>query len=194
VSERKVMHLVQLPCNECRYLQLDQVLRAPSSLTLGISRDGASTTALGKMFRKRFLLVGHSEQPTCSQNFYHYLAESAVNRRQGRTSCWENLAHFSLLSVTGILHAALYSQFGHTAQMGVWAIHKCSCAPHLSSDEFLHPTTLFIFLQQENKKRRNSLSKRLVRKILKVKLKSSNCKGNNDTTLIGTAAEDLYNV
>lgn len=35
-------HLVQLPCTEQGHLQLHQVLRAPSSLTLGISRDGAA--------------------------------------------------------------------------------------------------------------------------------------------------------
>ena len=29
-------HLVQLPCNEQRHLQLNPVLRAPSSLTLGV--------------------------------------------------------------------------------------------------------------------------------------------------------------
>lgn len=91
---------------------------------------------------KGLSLVGHSEQPTCSQNLCHYLAESAVNGRQGRTSSWENLAHISLLTVTGILHASLYSQFMHTAQIHNWAIHKCSCAPHLSSDKFLHPNHL----------------------------------------------------
>ena len=35
-------HVVQLPCNEQRHLHLDQVLRAPSSLTLNASKDGAS--------------------------------------------------------------------------------------------------------------------------------------------------------
>jgi len=34
-------HLVQLPGNEQGHLQLHQVLRAPSSLTLSVSRDGA---------------------------------------------------------------------------------------------------------------------------------------------------------
>ena len=38
-------HLVQLPCN----LQLNQVLRAPSSPTLNISKDGTSTTSLGNL-------------------------------------------------------------------------------------------------------------------------------------------------
>jgi len=41
--------LVHLPCNEQGYLQLYQVLRAPSSLTLSVSRDGASTTFLGNL-------------------------------------------------------------------------------------------------------------------------------------------------
>ena len=40
-------HLVQLPCSEWGHPQLHQVLRAPSSLTLGVCRDGASTTSLG---------------------------------------------------------------------------------------------------------------------------------------------------
>jgi len=34
-------HLVQLPCTERGYIQLEQVLSAPSSLTLNISRHGA---------------------------------------------------------------------------------------------------------------------------------------------------------
>ena len=42
-------HLVQLPCNEQEHLQLHQVLRAPFSLTSGISRDGVSTTSLGNL-------------------------------------------------------------------------------------------------------------------------------------------------
>jgi len=37
------------PCNEQGHLQLHQVLRAPSSLTLSVSKDGASTT-LGKRY------------------------------------------------------------------------------------------------------------------------------------------------
>ena len=40
-------HLVQLPYSERGHLQLHQVLRAPSSLTLNVSRDGAPTTSLG---------------------------------------------------------------------------------------------------------------------------------------------------
>ena len=39
-----------LPCNEQGHLQLDQVLRAPSSLTLGISKDRAPTASLGSLF------------------------------------------------------------------------------------------------------------------------------------------------
>ena len=38
-------HLVQHPCCEQGHLQLDLVLRALSSLTLSVSRDGASTWA-----------------------------------------------------------------------------------------------------------------------------------------------------
>ena len=36
-------HLVQLPCNEYVNQQFHQVLKAPSSLTSGVCRDGAST-------------------------------------------------------------------------------------------------------------------------------------------------------
>ena len=39
-------HLVQLPCKERGHLQLHQVLRSPSSLTLGVSKGGAPTTSL----------------------------------------------------------------------------------------------------------------------------------------------------
>ena len=42
-------HLVQLPSNEQRHLWLDQVLRAPSSLVLNVSKDRASTTSLGNL-------------------------------------------------------------------------------------------------------------------------------------------------
>ena len=44
-------HLVQPPCNEQGHSQVDQVLRAPSSLTLGVTRDGASTTSLSSLLR-----------------------------------------------------------------------------------------------------------------------------------------------
>ena len=44
-------HLVQLPCTEQGHLHLQQVLSAPSSLTLNISRDRASTTSLGNLFQ-----------------------------------------------------------------------------------------------------------------------------------------------
>ena len=43
-------HLVQLPCNEQGHLQIEKVLRAPSGLTLSVSRDGASVTSLGNLF------------------------------------------------------------------------------------------------------------------------------------------------
>ena len=39
-------HLVQLPCNEQGHPQLDQVLRALSSLTSNVSKDGSSTSSL----------------------------------------------------------------------------------------------------------------------------------------------------
>ena len=42
-------HLVQLPCDEQGHLQLDQVLRAQSSLTFSVSRNGASTTSVSKL-------------------------------------------------------------------------------------------------------------------------------------------------
>jgi len=41
--------LVQLSCNDQGHPQLHQVLRAPSSLTLGVSGDGASTNSLGNL-------------------------------------------------------------------------------------------------------------------------------------------------
>uniref|UniRef100_A0A8C9L6Q9 Uncharacterized protein n=1 Tax=Pavo cristatus TaxID=9049 RepID=A0A8C9L6Q9_PAVCR len=45
-------HLIQLPCNEQgQDLEVHQVLRAPSSLTMSVSRDGASDTSLGNLFQ-----------------------------------------------------------------------------------------------------------------------------------------------
>mgnify|MGYP001858336940 CR=1 FL=1 len=44
-------HLVQHPCNEQGHLQLHQVLRAPSSLTLSVSSNGTSTTSLDNLFQ-----------------------------------------------------------------------------------------------------------------------------------------------
>lgn len=41
-------HLLQLPCNEQGQPWFDQVLRAPPSLVLKASMDGASATSLGK--------------------------------------------------------------------------------------------------------------------------------------------------
>ena len=41
--------LVQLPYNKQGHLQLDQVLRAQSSLTLSVSKDGASTVPLDNL-------------------------------------------------------------------------------------------------------------------------------------------------
>ena len=38
-----------IPCIDQGHPQLHQVLRAPSSLTLGVSRDGASITSLGNL-------------------------------------------------------------------------------------------------------------------------------------------------
>ena len=38
--------LVQLPCNEQGHPQLDQVLRALSSLTSNVAKDGSSTSSL----------------------------------------------------------------------------------------------------------------------------------------------------
>jgi len=42
-------HLAQPPCSEQGYLQLDQVLRAPSNLGLNVSRDGTSIASLGNL-------------------------------------------------------------------------------------------------------------------------------------------------
>ena len=44
-------HLVQLPCNEQEHIELDQGVQSPFSLTLGVCRDGASTTSLGNLFQ-----------------------------------------------------------------------------------------------------------------------------------------------
>ena len=40
---------VQLPCSEQGHIQLHQVLRAPSSLILKISKEGASTSSPGNL-------------------------------------------------------------------------------------------------------------------------------------------------
>ena len=66
-------HLVQLPSREQGHLQLNQVFRAPSSLILSVSRDGASTTSLGNLFQcfttliiKTFFLISNQNLPSCS--------------------------------------------------------------------------------------------------------------------------------
>jgi len=65
--------LVQFLCNKQGHLQLHQVLRAPSSLTLGVSRDGASTTSLGNLCHclttrtvKNFFLISGLKLPSFS--------------------------------------------------------------------------------------------------------------------------------
>ena len=50
-------HLVQLSCADQGHLQLDQVLRALSSLVLSVSGDRASTTSLGNLFQYLSTLV-----------------------------------------------------------------------------------------------------------------------------------------
>jgi len=50
-------HLVQLPCNEQGQPQLPQVLRAPSSLTLNVSKDGSPTTSLGNLCQSLIALT-----------------------------------------------------------------------------------------------------------------------------------------
>ena len=52
--------LVLLPCNEQGHLQLHQVLRAQSNLTLNVSRDGASTTCLGNLCHCLTILPLHT--------------------------------------------------------------------------------------------------------------------------------------
>ena len=49
LEETLKSHLVQLPCKEQGHPQLHQVLRVPSSMTLGVSRDGAPTASLGNL-------------------------------------------------------------------------------------------------------------------------------------------------
>jgi len=53
-------HLVQPPCNEQGHLQQIRLLRAPSSLTLSISRDRVSTTSLGILFQSLTILITKS--------------------------------------------------------------------------------------------------------------------------------------
>ena len=50
-------HLVHLPCTEQGRLQCHQVLRAPSSLTLNVSRDEASTNSLGNQLHCLTILI-----------------------------------------------------------------------------------------------------------------------------------------
>ena len=66
-------HLVQLPCNEQGHPQLHQVLRSLSSLALGVSRDGVSTTSLGNLCQclttltiTIFFLIFSPNLPSCS--------------------------------------------------------------------------------------------------------------------------------
>ena len=56
-------HLVQLPCNEQGHLQLHQMLRAPFSLTLDVSKDGASSTSLS---------ISRSINSLISQEVFHW--------------------------------------------------------------------------------------------------------------------------
>ena len=44
-------HLVPTPCYRQGHLPLDHLLRAPSSLALNASREGASTASLGNLFQ-----------------------------------------------------------------------------------------------------------------------------------------------
>jgi len=46
----KAMYRPSTPCNEQGHLQLHEVLRVPSSLTLGVFGDRASISSLGNLF------------------------------------------------------------------------------------------------------------------------------------------------
>jgi len=66
-------HLVQLPGNEQGHLQLHQVLRAPSSLTLSVSKGWDTTTSLGNPFQylttfivKSYFLISNLNLPSFS--------------------------------------------------------------------------------------------------------------------------------
>ena len=87
--------LVQIPCNEQRHPQLHQVLRAPSSLTLGISVDGAplplwatctSASQLGgeELRTMQHSISGHNKPPEvhtqqwCNRSRYALEAVNAL--------------------------------------------------------------------------------------------------------------------
>jgi len=68
-------HLLQPSCNEQGHLHLEQVLRAPSRLTLNVSRRRSSTTSLGNLCQcltilivKNFFLTFNLKLPSFSLN------------------------------------------------------------------------------------------------------------------------------
>jgi len=64
-------HLVQFPCSEQGCLQLHQVLRVPSSLTLSVSGDGATSTdlamVLSMFLQSRIVPVWHQLGSRCRE-------------------------------------------------------------------------------------------------------------------------------
>ena len=77
-------HLVQLPCNEQRHLQV-KLLSAPSSLTFSISWDGASTTSLGNLFQ----CFTTTTWKTHTLKTYYFISTTllATNLFKWNTSC-----------------------------------------------------------------------------------------------------------
>ena len=69
------------PCNEQGHLQLSQGAQSPSSLTLDVSRDGASTTSLGNLcqclttltVKNIFLISSPNLTPSSLNQFPHFL-------------------------------------------------------------------------------------------------------------------------
>ena len=76
-------YLFQFPCNEQEHPQLHQMLRALTSPTLNVSRDGASTTSLGNLCQclttltvKTFFFLSNLNFP--SFNLKHFPLSSAL--------------------------------------------------------------------------------------------------------------------
>jgi len=101
-------HLVQLPCNEQGHLQLHQVLKALSSLTFSVSRDGASTTSLGNLFhlyckkpfpyiQSKSLFLSETIFPSLSQQMIKCLLPTMYHLHSPVSVCF--LAYSAILKI-----------------------------------------------------------------------------------------------
>ena len=127
--------VIQLPCSKQGHLQLHQVLRALSSLTLNVSRDRASTTSLGNLchclttliVKKNYFLISNLNLLS-----FHLKPFPLVQSQRRMTYCPS-----SLIKIVAILHCPRLFQCGlsHSGSLGALTSSTTPFLPLLRTQE-----------------------------------------------------------